>query len=74
MSATHLPTWMWRDPAVVAERKEQIELGCTLCASNVVTMMRGCCGDPRNGRQKGWPYIGTRCKWFDEMKAERARA
>jgi len=57
---------------MVAERKELSELGCALCQRNVVTMMRGCCGDHRNARQKGWPYIGHRCKWFDEVKAKGA--
>ncbi len=72
MSASDLPAWMWGDPAQVAERKELAELGCSLCASNVVTMMRAGCGDHRNDRQKGWPDIGSRCKWFDEVKTKGA--
>ena len=74
MSASDLPAWMWGDPSSVAERKELMDLGCAACASNVVTMMRGCCGHERNTLQKGWPYIGYRCKWFAECEAKGASA
>lgn len=60
------PSYMYRDPAIVAEENEMRELGCRLCQSASVTMMRVFCGHARNERQKGFPDIGHRCRWFVE--------
>lgn len=61
-----LPRHMYGDPAMVVERAEIRELGCRLCRAAAVTMMRAFCDEPRNERQKGFPHVGDRCKWFVE--------
>ena len=65
-----LDAWMYRDPAMVAERLEQDRLGCSLCHHQRVTMMRAWCGCERNHRQRGFPVVGHRCKWFVEVEAK----
>ena len=64
-----LPSFMYGDPANVVERMELDELGCSLCTKGNVTFIRVVCGEPRNEKQKGVPYIGHRCRWFDEKGA-----
>lgn len=64
-----LPRHMYGDPAMVVERAESRELGCRLCRSAVVTLMRMCCGHDRNVDQKGFPTIGDRCRWFVERES-----
>jgi hypothetical protein len=61
-----LPAFMYRDPAEVVERMELDELGCRICSSGESTFLRMVCGDARNEKQKGVPFIGHRCKWFSE--------
>lgn len=61
-----LPWHMYGDPALVVERAEIRELGCRLCQSASVTLMRAFCGETRNTQQRGFPTVGDRCKWFVE--------
>lgn len=63
-----LPSYMYRDPALVAEENELRELGCRLCKKMAVTMMRAFCAEDRNPKQAGFPHRGHRCKWFDERE------
>ena len=61
-----LAAFMYRDPAEVAERLELDDLGCRICSSADSMFFRVVCGDHRNEKQKGVPFIGHRCKWFCE--------
>lgn len=61
-----LPSYMYGDPAKVAEENELRELGCMICTKRGMTLMRSFCSEPRNDQQKGFPRIGHRCRWFDE--------
>lgn len=61
-----LPSYMYRDPAKVAEENELRELGCRVCTKRGFTLSRAVCVEARNPRQKGFPEIGRRCRWFDE--------
>lgn len=54
------------DPFEVIAREELNELGCSLCTKHGFTWQRVICNEPRNGKQKGVPYLGHRCKWFEE--------
>jgi len=69
MSA-QLPSWMWRDPAEVAERRELMALGCSICRSHGKTLGRDHCTDLRNTRQTGFPSIGHRCRWFNDSSED----
>jgi hypothetical protein len=64
--STQLPSWMWRDPAEVAERRELQALGCSACRSHGRTLGRAYCTNPRNARQTGFPSIGQRCGLFND--------
>lgn len=61
-----LPAFMYRDPAEVVEGLELDRLGCGICSSGESTFTWLVCGDARNEKQKGVPFIGHRCKWFTE--------
>jgi len=63
-----LPSYMYGDPARVAEENELRELGCRLCVKRTVTLQRAICSEPRNPRQVGFPHLGHRCRWFDERE------
>lgn len=64
-----LPAWMYRDPANVAEQMQFNELGCKACSKACVTKLGVVCEEPKNEQQKGVPYSGHHCKWFDERSA-----
>ncbi len=64
--STQLPSWMWRNPAEVAERRELHALGCVACWSHGRVLGRDHCTDQRNTRQAGFPFIGHRCKFFND--------
>ncbi len=64
-----LPKFMYGNPADVAEAAEISELECRLCRAAAVTMQRAFCGHERNPQQKGFPVIGSRCRYFDERDA-----
>ena len=66
---TALPAYMYRNPAEIVERAEIHALGCALCQSSAITLMRAFCDQPENVRQAGFPTIGQRCKWFAERPA-----
>lgn len=63
---TVLPAYFYRDPAEVVERGELDALGCHACKSLHDTFELVVCGEERNKKQKGVPFIGHRCRWFDE--------
>lgn len=63
-----LPAHRYGDPADVAEQDELDDLGCKVCAAHGFTWRRVICRDARNEKQKGVPYVGHRCKWFEEKK------
>ena len=65
-------SWMWGDPAAVAERMEQNKLGCSLCGKADENWGKMHCMDVRNHEQKGVPTIGHRCKWFVEKGEKNA--
>ena len=62
-----MPAWMYADPALVAERKQAMALGCSACKSAFKVMEVVRCEDPRNAYQKGVPTIGRRCKLFKPL-------
>lgn len=65
-----LDAWQYGDPAAVAERMELDRLGCSLCASSAMTLLRGFCAESKNTKQKGFPTIGHHCRWFVERDAK----
>ncbi len=66
-SSRALPSHRYGDPADVAERAELEALGCKACVRHSIAW-RVICRDARNEAQKGVPYVGHRCKWFEEKK------
>jgi hypothetical protein len=61
-----LPAHCYGDPAKVAERNELNELGCKACTHATLIWGWTRCDDPRNEIQRGVPYIGHRCKYYNE--------
>lgn len=61
-----LPSWMYKDPCDVLERKQENELrkSCTGCAYGFEIMFKS---GPANGCEKGKKY-GKRCILFQEVK------
>lgn len=68
MNSRALPSFYYRDPAEVVERRELNRLGCRACVSHKIVLDRVMCTDVRNERQAGVPAVGHRCKWFLERK------
>lgn len=61
-----LPSYRYGDPANVVQFDEMDALGCRLCTKHAVLLAESFCTEEGNGKQKGVPNIGHRCKWFVE--------
>lgn len=59
-----LPAWAYGDPAEAVERSELEILGCKACGKEWPVLGKAQCTEPKNDRQKGVPWIGYRCRWF----------
>lgn len=60
-----LPAHMYRDPAIVVEENELINLGCRACESHCYLLGRVVCSDQRVTNHKRVPHIGQQCKYFE---------
>lgn len=65
MNSTALPVRFYRDPAEVVELNQLDALGCRICESAAIVLSRVFCVDVHNEKQKGVPYVGHRCRWFN---------
>ena len=62
-----LPSFYYDDPAVVCERLEAKRMGCKVCSYHRVVLGKIVCGHDRNEKQYGVPWVGLRCRWFNEQ-------
>ncbi len=60
------PAIFYGDPLNVLEQAELNDIGCKLCTKAGFTWYKVLCLEPKNDKQKGVPYIGHKCRWFDE--------
>lgn len=69
---TVAPAIFYGDPQRVVEEAELNEIGCRLCTKAGFTWHKVLCLEPRNEKQKGVPYVGHKCKWFEERVSDGA--
>ncbi len=68
MSSRALPRFYYHDPAVVYEKIEAKQMGCKACLHHRVVFDRVMCGHESNEKQRGVPYVGFRCRWFNDRR------
>lgn len=68
MNSRALPRFYYDDPAVVCERMEIKRMGCKACLHHRVVFDRVVCGYEGNEKQRGVPWIGLRCGWFNDRR------
>jgi hypothetical protein len=66
--STVYPAIFYGDPQRVVEQAELDAIGCEICTKAAFTWHRVLCLEPKNEMQKGVPYVGHRCKWFEERQ------
>ena len=64
-SSRALPKHFYADPAIVVERKELSEMGCTACKKHARLLGRVVCTEERVTNYKRVPFIGVKCKYFE---------
>lgn len=60
-----MPAHMYRDPALVVEQQQLVDLGCLACEKHTRILTRVVCTDPRKADNKNVPRIGAKCKYFE---------
>lgn len=60
-----LPAGYYRDPAVVVESQQLSDMGCKACTKHIMFGGRVACTEPKKPTQKGVPFIGRHCKFFE---------
>lgn len=60
-----LPAHMYRDPSMVCEQKQLIQLGCKACEHHGFLLGRVICTHDRVTNYKRVPHIGQKCKYFE---------
>lgn len=68
MNSRALPRFYYDDPAVVCERMEIKKMGCKACLHHRVVFDRVVCGYEGNEKQRGVPWIGLRCRLFNDRR------
>lgn len=68
MNSRALPRFYYDDPAVVCERMEIKRMGCKAFLHHRVVFDRVVCGYEGNEKQRGVPWIGLRCGWFNDRR------
>ncbi|MGJ8619597.1 MAG: hypothetical protein ACSHWN_04640 [Methylophilaceae bacterium] len=59
-----LPVAFYRDPSLVAEQNELVEMGCRACSWHVYLLGRVSCSNPAVTNTKKVPHIGSKCRKF----------